>query len=152
VSLFVKDISTTLATRVLALFLGFFTNVFVANSLGSERLGAYSLVMTTLAWLTLCASFGLDTSNVYFAGKNRGTTAALVANSLWAAFLGGALASLLFLSVQHRVFQTVLEGVDPTWLFVGLFALPLMVAKNSLQGILRGRNPEKERVLSWLRS
>ena len=84
-SLFVKDIFTTLTTRVLVLFLGFFTNVFVANTLGSESLGAYSLVMTTLAWLTLCASFGMDTSNVYFAGQNRGTTAELVANSLWAA-------------------------------------------------------------------
>jgi len=145
VSLFVKDIFTTLATRVLALFLGFFTNVFVANNLGSERLGAYSLVMTTLAWLTLCASLGLDTSNVYFAGKDRLATAALVANSLWVALLGGALASVLFLSVQHWVFQTVLEGVDPTWLFVGLFALPLMVARNSLQGILRGRN----RIFEW---
>ncbi len=144
-SLFVKDIFTTLTTRVLVLVLGFFTNVFVANTLGSESLGAYSLVMTTLAWLTLCASFGMDTSNVYFAGRNRGTTAALVANSLWAALLGGALASVLLLSVQHWVFQTVLEGVDPTWLFVGLFALPLMVARNSLQGILRGRN----RILAW---
>ena len=144
-SLFVKDISATLATRVLVLLLGFFTNVFVANSLGSERLGAFSLVMTTLAWLTLCASFGLDTSNVYFAGQKRSTTAALVANSLWVALLGGALASALFLSVQHWVFQTVLEGIDPTWLFVGLFALPLMVARNSLQGILRGRN----RILEW---
>ena len=81
-SLFVKDIFTTLATRVLVLLLGFFTNVFVANTLGSERLGAYSLVMTTLGGLTLWASLGLEASNVYFAGQNRLTTAALVANSL----------------------------------------------------------------------
>ena len=144
-SLFVKDISTTLATRVILLFLGFFTNVFVANSLGSEGLGAFSLVMTTLAWLTLCASFGVDASNVYFAGQNRLTTAALIANSLWIALLGGVLASVLFLSFQHWAFETILEGVDPTWLFVGLLALPVMVARNSLQGILRGRN----RILEW---
>lgn len=144
-SLFVKDIFTTLATRVLVLLLGFFTNVFVANTLGSERLGAYSLVMTTLGGLTLWASLGLEASNVYFAGQNRLTTAALVANSLWVALLGGALVSVLFLSVQHWAFQTILEGVDPTWLFVGLLALPLMVARNSLQGILRGKN----RILEW---
>ncbi len=144
-SLFVKDISATLGTRVILLFVGFFTNVFVANSLGSERLGAFSLVMTTLAWLTLCAGFGIDASNVYFAGQKRWTTASLVANSLWIALLGGVLASVLFLSVQNWAFETILKGVDPKWQFVGLLALPVMVARNSLQGILRGTN----RILEW---
>ena len=144
-SLFVQDISATLATRVIVLFISFFTNVFVANSLGAESLGAFSLVMTTVGWLILCSSFGLDASNVYFAGQKRLTTAVLVANSLWVALLGGALASVLFLSVQHWAFETILEGVEPTWLFVGLFALPLMAARNSLQGILRGRN----QILEW---
>jgi O-antigen/teichoic acid export membrane protein len=137
---FLKDLAATLGTRVLTLVLAFLTNMLVARTLGSSGMGEYTLIMTTLGLMLLVGSVGLENANVYVAGKGRHSLAGLVANSCWVALLGAVLCGVVFWWGRERAFGTILRGVAPFHVVIGLCALPAMLAKVCLQGVQRGRN------------
>jgi O-antigen/teichoic acid export membrane protein len=139
-AILIQDMSTTLATRVAVLLLGFATNVFVARTLGSAGMGEYVLIMTTLGFMVLVGSVGLDSSNVYLAGQQKYSAEELAFNSLWVAFISGFALAILFMAVRHWAFGTVLQNVRPMSIVLGLIAIPMMLTRNFLQAILRGKN------------
>lgn len=142
---FARDLTSTLVVRFVALGLAFLTNVLVARTLGADGMGAYALIMTTLALMLLVGSAGLESANVYLAGKGRYPLGALVANSCWVALGGAALCAVALWAGRGLVFATVLRGVDPVYAVLGLLALPALLMKVCLQGLLRGMN----RLASW---
>ncbi len=138
--IFVQDMSTTLATRVVVLLVAFVANVFVARTLGSAGMGEYALIMTTLGFMVLLGSAGLDSSNVYFVAQNKYSVEDLASNSVWVALVSGVVTAILFMAVREWAFGTVLQNVSPMIIVLSLFALPMMLTRNFLQGILRGKN------------
>ncbi|MBI3087280.1 MAG: oligosaccharide flippase family protein [Candidatus Omnitrophica bacterium] len=142
---FLRDLSTTIGTQGLCLGLGFVANVLVARTLGSAGMGEYTLVMTTLGLMVLMGSLGLEVSNVYLAGHSTFPPGVLMSNSIGVALVSGGLLAWLGWLLRPWALETVLQGVPSLPFVLGLCALPALLAKGFLQGLLRGRG----RIPAW---
>jgi len=131
------DVFLTFGGKVTVLGLGFATVAVVARELGTAATGSFLVAYSLVILLTQVGGLGLITANPYFAAREPGRIAQIVANSLWLACgLGAALA--LAGAALKVVFPGALEGLGWAPLAVTLIGLPGALAALLLQSVLLG--------------
>ena len=117
----------------------FITSVVVARALGAEGKGLYILTLTTGALLVLLLDIGISVSIVYLSAGRRYQTSELFTYSLWISLSLSLLGGGLFL-LTYSIFlsDTILNGVDPLYIFIMLAFLPINLLSTVQASILLG--------------
>lgn len=132
------DVFLMVATKGLALVLGLVTSIVLARGLGASGRGTLAVAFNMTLMLVQIGGFGITSANPYFAARSPSSVGRIAWNSLWGAFVLGALFAAVGLAVR-AVAPGVLEGV--TWLeaAIGFSAIPFALASQFLQSILLGQ-------------
>ena len=111
----------------------------VARALGAEGKGLYILTLTTGALLVLLLDIGISVSIVYLSAGRRYQTSELFTYSLWISLSLSLLGGGLFL-LTYSIFlsDTILNGVDPLYIFIMLAFLPINLLSTVQASILLG--------------
>jgi O-antigen/teichoic acid export membrane protein len=124
-------------SKVGVLLLQSVNTIIVARAFGASGRGVLAVAFALMMLLVQLGSLGIHVANPYFAARDRGVIAQIVANSLWFAVgLGAVLAGIGLL------IKAVAPGAlpDVTWLELGIAMLgvPIALCSLFLQGVLLG--------------
>jgi len=131
------DVFLTLGGKITVLGLGFATVAVVARELGTAATGAFLVAYSLTLLLTQLGGLGLLTANPYFAAREPSRIAQIIVNSLWLAFVLGAVLALAGAAIKV-VFPNLLEGLGWLPLTVTLVGLPGALAALLFQSVLLG--------------
>jgi O-antigen/teichoic acid export membrane protein len=138
----VRNILTTLLTRVTMLALALVSSMLLARLLGPEGLGLFALVLLLPELARSFGLFGMDQANVVYAGLEPKNRRALVWQSMIVAGVLGsviALAGIAFFVLGAPGSQTLIHG--PLWLYVVPLAIvPGALLSDCWASIIRGMN------------
>lgn len=107
---------------------GGLTTLVVARLLGPTGAGAYSVVLATLAGLTILAALGLDTSALYHVGGRTWGAADALRQLQIAALVFGLAALGIGAALAGSLRDSAFRGVGPSTLILGLAALPFALS------------------------
>lgn len=137
-SVFVRHISLTFGTRIAILIVGFASSIITARYLGPEGRGILAVLMTITGIAVQFGNFGLHTSNTYFIAKDKERLPKIIGNTLWLSLLGGALISLITLTILYFN-QNIVAGIPFSLVLIALLSIPFillfMLGQNILLGI-----------------
>lgn len=137
-SKFTRDVSTTLATRVLSFGLGIVSSIFIARALQPAGKGLYATVLATVDTATMLGSMGLSKAVIYCLGRKNLDRSCLAGTVEVLAVINGSLAMLIVAVSAFVVRRQVLGEIAPS---TYLLALPLAfvgVLFNYAASLLRG--------------
>lgn len=135
---FLSNSIITLTRQIASIIIGFLLLVLMANALGTNGQGKYTLITYLPLMLMTFLNFGLNSSTVYFVSrKNVSLTTALNTNIITGLLL--SFTSILFGVAAVYIFgETYFKSVNSQLLFVSLTAMPGMFLMIFLQTILQG--------------
>lgn len=131
------DVFLTFGGKATTLLVGLLTVVVVARELGPSGQGLFAVAYTLTLILVQLGGLGLTSANPYFAAREPGLRAQIVANSLWLAVGVGALLVCAGL-VLGAIARGALEGLGWEPLAVTLAGVPAALAAVLLQSVLLG--------------
>jgi O-antigen/teichoic acid export membrane protein len=133
---FLRQVASTLSTRIALIALGVVSSVLVARALGPQGRGVLALAGAVTAVGVQLGNFGLHASNTWAIAKERSLLGALIANSLLLSIvIGGAEAGLVGLLSLVRPDVIPLSGPI---LAIALIGIPLSLGYLLLQNLLLG--------------
>ncbi|MCX5714236.1 MAG: oligosaccharide flippase family protein [Candidatus Omnitrophica bacterium] len=135
-SRFIRDISTTLATRVVLGIMGLFLSVLTARLLGPDGRGMYAVAVTLSALGVQFSNLGLHSANTYFVAGDRRLLGNLFANSLGLSFVLGGICALL--AWGTFLIWPVFSNLRGNLLLLSLCWIPFGLAYLLLQNLLLG--------------
>lgn len=89
-----RDVSATLATRLLLVVASFAASIATARYLGPEGRGEYFFVVTLTAVMVQVGNLGLPSSNTYYVARDESLLGPLFANSAWISLVASSIGSL----------------------------------------------------------
>lgn len=131
---FFRQISHTLATRVLLLPLGVLSSVIVTRALGPEGRGELAVATTLAALAVQFSNFGLHTSNTFVVARRPELLGAVTGNALAASATLGTLMALALWAIASLLPR--LAPVDGRLLALCLLWVPLGLAYLLVQNLL----------------
>jgi O-antigen/teichoic acid export membrane protein len=135
----IRDVTLSVATRVIGIAAGIATSVLTARSLGVDGRGQYFYFATLANMLVQFGNFGLPASNTYQLAKRSDLLSKLTANSLWVAVASLPLCALAILAIDLLGASTYIVDAPALWLLLMLVPLTLfgLLAGNLLIGLGR---------------
>ena len=135
--MYLRNVMTTVTTRVAVVLLGLVTSILTARILGPEGRGDYYFVLTFAAMVSQFSNLGFHSSNTYFLAKDPTLLSGLSANCLWLSFvLGGGLAAL---GAAFLIQTQWYPGVSHEFFWLGAAFAPLslffLLGSNILIGL-----------------
>jgi O-antigen/teichoic acid export membrane protein len=122
--LFNRSLLATLGVRICILVFGFATSIITARFLGPTGRGDYFYIITLASMIAQFGNLGMQTSNTYWAAKDKTLIGKLLINSTWAALLVGSIVALsvgsyLNLTSNHLTWTAVLQmaALAPAMIF-----------------------------------
>lgn len=122
-----KSSVVTLVSQFVLVALSFAAEVLVSRILGPERRGIYSLLIIIPVLAFNFASFGIDSSNIYFTSKNEYKLSVIFSNSLFFTFFITIVSALAFFfvfefpSIEN---YCISKGLLRVHLLIALLAVP----------------------------
>jgi len=136
---FVRRVGTTMLSQGAILVVSMAIAAMTARWLGPSGKGQFAMVFMAPALMQMFFSVGLSPANVYYAGSGRLPIRQLTENSIAFVLVGTAaglgLALLGFLCDWYPV---VLPGISPSYILLGMIALPLGLCLINLNALLQG--------------
>src|SRR3989344_3580733 len=135
-----NSILTLLADFSMFVF-GFLYLIIVARVLGPEGKGIYSLILLIPGLLMVLGSFGIESANVYFIGKDKYKTKDIVANSLILSFALGIILIIIFgIISQFNFFQNFIisDNIPIFQIWLVVLIIPIYFISTFFRNILRG--------------
>ncbi len=137
-----RNISTTLAARVVLMGLALASSIALARLLGPEGRGVFALVLLLPDLVRTFGTFGFDQANTVYAGLEASSRRALVWHSTMVAGLVGGVVgavAIAYLAFGGPGSHTLLRG--PLWLYLlPLSILPAALAADHWAAVVRGMN------------
>ncbi|HEX5875336.1 MAG TPA: hypothetical protein VFY60_11870, partial [Pyrinomonadaceae bacterium] len=136
-SSFSKQVTGTLATRVLMIVNSVVAGIIVAWWLGAEGVGQLAVINVTIATIVQLGSFGLPSANTYFIAQDQERTRTAAINSLVFALLTGttlALAVAVLASFRPQLFGLVspelirIASISIPFQLISLIGLNILLA------------------------
>ncbi|MBI3554477.1 MAG: oligosaccharide flippase family protein [Elusimicrobia bacterium] len=138
-SVYARQVGTTMAGRVLQLFIALGTTAMTARWLGPGGKGQLAILLLAPYLLQLALNLGIGDANVYFTGSQRLSVAQLSANSVAFALLSSAAgAVIVLLLLSSGELSVLLPGIPLNCLLLSLLSFPVNLLSLYLQAILRG--------------
>ena len=141
---FFNKILMTFGTKLLLFFFGIITSVLTARILGPEGKG-----IVAIAFLipNLLASFGglsIGSAHVYFLGKKKYKLIDVFSNSVILPILFSIVYITLFILFFSYLREKFFETINPLYVLIPFFALPIYLFNKYSEAILRGLYMIKE--------
>jgi O-antigen/teichoic acid export membrane protein len=102
--------------------------VVVARLLGAGETGAYSVILVTLAALTLISTFGLDSAALYYVSAREWRAATAIRQLYVAAALLGVSGALVGVASWFAFRSSAFEGISLATLGLGLVGVPFALS------------------------
>jgi len=132
----------TLIAQVTTFAIGFAIQIVLARILGPSDRGVYALLALIPAISVMFCSLGIEIANVYFSANKKYELRDIASNSLMAGISLGLVVILLFWGLSNvPAFQDFLrqKGIELTYLWVAMLALPFLLLQSFFSRILLGR-------------
>ena len=138
-SVFARQVGVTFLSQGLVLACSMVTAAITARWLGPVGKGQYALALMIPGVLQLILGFGVNVSNIYFAGSGKIAVPKLAANGMVLTLFGSILGYLLILILLSGHFLAVIvPGIRLPLLFLGLLVLPIYLLNANLTSLLLG--------------
>jgi O-antigen/teichoic acid export membrane protein len=124
--------------------------VLIARFLGAEGQGAFAMVLTVVVTATPIGAMGLDFSNAYNAGRDRGRAGALLVNSAAVSLLTGAVIGGAYLAARRFLDPQLLQAIPRSadWFLVA--GIPIQVMLVTFLGVAIGLRRFRDVVVATL--
>jgi O-antigen/teichoic acid export membrane protein len=137
--LFIRSVFLTLSTEFFTLGGSFLTGILLARGLSVPERGVMALVMA-LPWTVAgLANLGLPQANIYLVGRKKISSQKVLASSLTAALVLGALVIALLVPFREQALASFLKGLPQEYYLPLLLLVPLLLVDGVLLSILRAR-------------
>jgi O-antigen/teichoic acid export membrane protein len=133
---FLRDISETVATRLVLIVLGLITSVLVARLLGPEGRGLFAIAAAIGAVGIQLGNAGIHSSNTYYVAQNRALLPTLLGNSLLISLGMGI--SLIGVTAVTFTFYPQIAPLEGALLWFAFLWIPLGLFYLLLQNLLIG--------------
>lgn len=135
---FKRAFSMTLVTQGVIFMLSLANGILLTRAIGANGRGVYSLVLASVTILSLFAGAGLNYSNTFFTGKDRGSVVTILSNStiFWAA--GAILLCLIYTVLPKSITDVVFNGVEEKHVKIVIALTVLTIASSYLTSINLG--------------
>jgi len=138
-SVFVQQVGTTTISQIATLMLSLVTAAITARWLGPAGKGELAMIFMVPALFQLFLSAGLGPANVYYVGSHRVPVKNLAENSVFFSIIGALIGFIvIILLFQSGLLSSLLPGITPMYLILGMLALPLGLLNGNLTSILQG--------------
>jgi len=137
-----KSGAITLIAQITTFAIGFAIQIVLARILGPSDRGVYALLILIPAISVMLSSLGIEIANVYFSANKKYKLRDIASNSLVTGTGLGLVVVLLFWGLSDvAAFQDFLrqKGIEPTYLWVAILALPFLLLQSFFSRILLGR-------------
>ncbi len=126
-------------SSLIAFVARFATSVIVARTLGVEGKGIYALTILVVSMLALFLDPGLTSAITYLVASQQYKPGELFLFSMWTSIIMSSLGGGIFL-ILYATFlsNTFLAGIQPQYISLILFLLPVNLLTNYLSGMLLG--------------
>lgn len=141
---YIKDTALTFITQLLSGIFAFLIGVIIARTLGPSGKGVVSLLVYFSLILSLLLSFGLNTANAYFIGRNNSRTKAIISNTLFFSCIVGTVCVIFLLVMRGFILRQFLKNVPPNYLVIALISTPFLLLTRNLITIPQGLSKFKE--------
>lgn len=136
--LFFRNTGVTLLARFLLLLLGLASSAILARGLGPEGRGVYALALLVPTMAVTFAQLGVATSTAYHTAKGTYDVGQILSSNILLALLLG-LAGGVGAGIVVAFFRdTIVPGVPPRLLAIGLLLIPLELLLAYTESILQG--------------
>lgn len=123
-------------------------NIIVAQVLGPSGKGAISLITILSFFIVHFVNCGINRSNVYFIGKEKGKETAIIDNATVFSLVVGVLVGIIFWLMRGRIaFVLSLEEYIPA-LGIIAFSFPIVILKSNYWNVLLGLKRFGERNIA----
>lgn len=129
-----KEFVMTLLGRGIAVPAGLITSILTARYLGPEGRGVLFVIIAAAQLAAQFGSVGLASSNTYLVARDPNTAPRLLANSIWASMICGAVAAgliLIFMSAGSEIFEQSVVILP----FLSIGMLLFLLSSNLLVGL-----------------
>jgi len=138
-SLFVK-LTSAFGSQLGLLMFGMVAQFLLARFLGPAGKGTFSLTIALANTLTILAHFSLSSANSHFAGRYPDDRRAMVGNSIFIAFIWGAIVTALVVYVKGKVPEAYLPRIsERMWGMALVAVIPLLLFEFG-NGLVLGLN------------
>lgn len=138
-SVFAKQVGVTFLSQGLSMVFMMITAAITARWLGPVGKGEYALALMIPGVLQLVLGFGINASNVYFAGSGKVTVPKLAANGIIFTLAGTILGFLIVIGLlKYHYMSVIVPGVQIHFLLLGLLILPIYLLNANMTSLLLG--------------
>lgn len=138
----VKDSAVTLSTKIATFILSAVTSIIIARVLGPAGKGVWAILFLIPGLIAMVFCLGLNFSNVYLLGTRRYSTPQVLSNAIFSTVIMSVVSVALFLLLFERIFSWIpkqTNGINPTWVKIMLFSVPLLLLTAYFNSILQGK-------------
>jgi O-antigen/teichoic acid export membrane protein len=137
---FARNVSMTLATRIVLILVGLATSVVMARSLGPEGKGLYSLAILSAGMIFIVVNLGVGAASGFMLGRRKVSLEELAGNWLSLSVLIGAAALALSLALAPALAPRCIPSV-PLWaIVIALFTPPFLILVYNFQMLFRAND------------
>lgn len=137
---FVKDSVNTTLTKIILFACSIFISIYIARVLGPVAKGTYSLLVNFALIITTIGIFGINSSVLYFLGKQKYSIKSLYSNGLFLLIINSLILLIIFFIFGKFFRISFLEAIKPSYIFIILFSIPALLLTYLSIGIILGKN------------
>lgn len=132
-----KDFVSVFGTRVVWTLMAVATGIILARVLGPYDRGILALVLLLPSTVVTLGKFGITQSNVYFINREQYSAVQVASNAAALALAVGVFSCAVCWLARDWLLATLLPGVEPWALALGLVRVPLLLVDDYLFGVLQ---------------
>lgn len=135
---FLKTNIITVISKIICMLFAMFISIYIARFLGPAAKGAYYLLIQVVSIIATVSLFGIDSSAIYYLGKNYSTRNVAILSNILTIVISAA-AMIFFLLVSRTYYlSNVLMKTGFGYLALVAFMIPFMSVARLNSAILMG--------------
>jgi len=132
-----NNISFTLGSRIIVLFLSLLIGIIVARTLGPSGKGLLAVIAMIGTVVFQLGNLGIGTFNIYAISNKSIERKDIIGNSFWLGLIIGAICFLIVLIFAFS-FPVIFRNIPRSYLLIYLLSLPFVFWSNFFRSILTG--------------